>query len=137
MLKAKMQYREALGKFATGVCVIGAVNEEGAPIGMTINSFSSVSLEPSLILWSLKKDSISHKLFSSPKEYSVSVLTTDQKELSSRYARAGDHLLQEDDYLMSQRGIPYIRESLAYFQCENWQVLEAGDHDVLLAKVLE
>jgi flavin reductase (DIM6/NTAB) family NADH-FMN oxidoreductase RutF len=102
---------------------------------MTINSFSAVSLSPSLVQWSLKKDSFTHSLFSDLPVYSISVLSRRQLEVSKRYALAGDHILCADDYLKSPGGIPYIRESLAHFECRSRETHEVGDHSIIVAVV--
>lgn len=137
MSAQEKQLRNVLGRFATGVCVVASVNSEGKPIGMTINSFASVSLSPSLVLWSIKRDSLCYPLFADAGAYSVSVLAGDQVEISNRYARAGDHLMQKGDYAITERGVPYVKDSLAHFECESWQRYQAGDHDILVASVVE
>src|ERR1700739_3007947 len=95
------QYRNALGRFTTGVCVVSAIGHSRAPIGMTINSFSSLSLEPSLIQWSIKKHSLCYPLFAELDSYSISVLSDKQAHISHRYAKAGDHVMHADDYSSS------------------------------------
>jgi len=129
------QYRNALGRFTTGVCVVSAVNDVGAPIGMTINSFSSLSLDPSLIQWSIKKQSLCYPLFSHLESYSISVLSDRQAYISHRYARAGDHVMSPEDYSSSGNGAPFIKGALAHFECCSWGRMEAGDHDILIAIV--
>lgn len=129
------QYRGALGRFATGVCVVSAVSADNRPIGMTINSFSSVSLQPSLIQWSLKSQSLCFPLFSQLDVYSISVLSEQQVDISRRYAKAGDHIMRRDDYDLSADGIPFIRNSLAHFECRTWGRMEAGDHQIILGRV--
>ena len=128
-------FRDALGQFATGVCVVSAFSKEDYAIGMTINSFASVSLDPRQVLWSLKHNAVTYGMFSSVHEYSISVLSVHQKELSNRYAKPGDHALLSGDFLVSERGIPFIQGALAVFECTNDQVVPSGDHDVLIASV--
>lgn len=130
----QVELRNALGNFATGVCVVVAENEDHQYVGMTINSFSSVSLDPSLVLWSIKRESHSYSLFSQAEKYVINVLSNDQRAISSKYARYGDHLIGDDEILMN--GVtPVIRGSISYFECKKWCSLEAGDHDVLIGKV--
>jgi flavin reductase (DIM6/NTAB) family NADH-FMN oxidoreductase RutF len=135
MASNERKLREALGRFTTGVCVVAGIGAEGHAIGMTINSFSSVSLEPSLVQWSLKSASQTYRLFSELTSYSISILSDAQLEVSRRYARAGDHRMQQSDYEMSTRGTPYVRGALAYFACRRWQTYCAGDHSILLGAV--
>jgi flavin reductase (DIM6/NTAB) family NADH-FMN oxidoreductase RutF len=135
MASDERKFREALGRFTTGVCVVAGVGSEGYPIGMTINSFSSVSLEPSLVQWSLKSSSQTHKLFSALQVYTISILSEAQLEISKRYARAGDHRMQQCDCELLPRGVPHVRGALAYFACRHWQTYHAGDHSILLGAV--
>ncbi|QAU23001.1 flavin reductase [Dyella sp. M7H15-1] len=135
MALEQKQYRHALGRFTTGVCVVSAVGEQGLPIGMTINSFSSLSLEPSLVQWSIKQKSLCYPLFSRLKSYSISVLSDQQMEISSRYARPGDHRMHPADYAINEYGMPYVKHALARFECLSWGRMEAGDHDLLIGIV--
>lgn len=136
MINSDKNFRRALGRFTTGVCIVGAVNERQESIGMTINSFSSVSLEPSIVLWSLKKDSMCYEMFAGSSKYSISVLSQDQGDISSRYAKAGNHLMLDSDFYLTDERLPVVKGSLAHFECESWSSLRAGDHDVILAKVV-
>jgi flavin reductase (DIM6/NTAB) family NADH-FMN oxidoreductase RutF len=86
-----LQFRRALGRFATGVCVITANPPGYRPFGLTVNSFASLSLTPPLVLWSLQKTSDTMEAFASPKQYCVNILSQEQKALSGRYAKKGDH----------------------------------------------
>ena len=135
MSNINRDFRDALGRFATGVCIVSAFSNQDYAIGMTINSFASVSLDPRQVLWSLKHNAVTYAMFSSVEEYSISVLSANQKELSNRYAKPGDHALVSGDFLVSERGIPFIREALSVFECTNDQVVPSGDHDVLIASV--
>jgi len=129
------QFRSVLGRFATGVCVVSAFNTEGRPIGMTINSFSSVSLTPCLVQWSISNKANTYYIFSGLESYSISFLSENQEEVSSRYARPGDHIMVPDDYLVSPNGIPFVKDALAYIECTSWQTYAAGDHDLVVAFV--
>jgi flavin reductase (DIM6/NTAB) family NADH-FMN oxidoreductase RutF len=128
-------YRSALGRFTTGICVVTAFSGASIPIGMTINSFSSLSLDPNLVLWSIKKKSLCYPLFSQLQLYSISVLSDRQADVSRRYAAAGDHAMSLDDYSCTENGIPFVKGSLAHFECRSWGRMEAGDHDILIAAV--
>lgn len=129
------QFRSALGRFATGVCVVSSFDSRGRPIGMTINSFSSVSLTPSLVQWSISNKSYTYSIFSGLESYSISFLSESQKDISSRYAKPGDHIMLPGDYLVSPNGIPFVKDALAYIECTAWQTYTAGDHDIVIAAV--
>ena len=128
--------REALGSFATGVTVITTVTPQGDRIGLTANSFTSVSLEPPLVLWSLKKNSANLEAFSGASHFAVNVLTNRQKHLCSRFAGRveGDRF---DGVALepSPLNLPLLAESLAQFECSTEQVIDAGDHVMLLGRV--
>jgi flavin reductase (DIM6/NTAB) family NADH-FMN oxidoreductase RutF len=128
-------FRNVLGRFATGVCVVAARGVDGAPIGMTINSFASASLSPSLVQWSLRRNCLSYGLFSQLPAFTISVLSAQQLEISRRYAKAGDHVMLTEDYGLFPSGTPYIHGAIAHFECKPWQVYEAGDHDIIVAAV--
>ena len=90
------ELRDALGRFATGVCLITAVSREGVPLAMTANSFSSVSLEPPLVLWSLQDSSDVYEEFASARYFGISILALEQQALSNSYARKGQHTIEPD-----------------------------------------
>jgi len=130
-----LQFRNALGRFATGVCVITANPEGHVPFGMTVNSFSSLSLTPPLVLWSLQKNSDTMDAFRVAKQYCVNILAQEQKALSGRFARKGDHALGEGDYTIGASGLPVLRHSLASFECDMDARHDGGDHIILIGRV--
>jgi flavin reductase (DIM6/NTAB) family NADH-FMN oxidoreductase RutF len=127
-------FRTALGNFPTGITVVTAQTPDG-PIGMTVNSFSSVSLDPPLILWSPAKTSSRHDLFAGATHFAIHVLGADQGELSSRFTRGG---LGFKDFAwdMNPEGVPIIPGTLSRFECERASVYDGGDHSILLGRVL-
>ena len=130
------QLREALGSFATGVTVITTVTSEGQRIGLTANSFTSVSLEPPLVLWSLKKNSANLDVFRQAKHFAVNVLSSRQKELCFRFASRveGDRF---DGVALdpSRFDLPLLADSLAQFECSSYDAYDAGDHVMFLGRV--
>jgi flavin reductase (DIM6/NTAB) family NADH-FMN oxidoreductase RutF len=132
----RLQLRNAFGRFATGVCVITAHPEGFDPLGMTINSFSSVSLDPPLLLWSLQNDSECVPAFNATNRFAVNILTSEQLEQSKQYARKGEHSLKPDHFRIGTTGLPILRDTLASFECELWQRYDGGDHVILVGKVL-
>ncbi len=130
------ELRNALGRFATGVCVITAAPEGQQPFGMTVNSFSSVSLDPPLVLWSLQNNSECFAAFEATNHWTVNVLAEDQLALSNQYARKGEHTLEADHYRIGSSGAPVLRGALTSFECRTWQRYEGGDHLILVGEVL-
>ncbi len=128
-------FRDALGCFPTGVAVVTAAGV-GAHIGITVNSFTSVSLEPPLLLWCMDRHSQRHDIFVRATGFTVSILGTDHKEVSSRLARPGEHALDGMALLQTELGPPALANSLAVFECASEKVVEAGDHTILLGRVL-
>ena len=114
------ELRNALGRFATGVCLITAVNEEGEALALTANSFSSVSLDPPLVLWSLQNNSDVFSLYASAKHYAINVLAGNQQELSS----PGE-----------QGGAPLINGALVQFECSLEATHPGGDHLIIVGRV--
>lgn len=130
------RFRNALGMFATGITVVSTRTPAGAPIGLTVNSFNSVSLDPPLIVWSLAKELPSRDLFEGCEYYAINVLAEDQTELSQRFAsRAGARFagLEIDEGV---GGVPLLRGCCARFVCRNSVRHEGGDHLVFISEVL-
>ncbi|MEM8497965.1 MAG: flavin reductase family protein [Pseudomonadota bacterium] len=128
--------RRALGNFATGVTVITAENADGQRVGMTANSFNSVSLEPPLILWSIDKNARSVDVFDSATHFAVNILAADQIDLSNRFARMQADKFEGVDWVRGAKGSPVLAGCAATFECENFDKLEGGDHWILLGKVI-
>ena len=129
-------FRNALGMFATGITVVSTRTPEGVPIGMTVNSFNSVSLDPPLIVWSLSNDLPSRDVFEGCEYYAINVLAEDQADLSQRFAsRLGERFagLEIDEGV---GGVPLLRGCCARFVCRNTVRHEGGDHLVFISEVL-
>jgi len=131
------EFRDALGTFATGVCVISANPEGWEPFGMTVNSFASVSLDPPLVLWSLQNDSDMYEAFEKTERYCVNILRSDQQDMSNQYAKKGDHLLSSDHFEIGDSGAPVMPETLVSMECELEARHPGGDHIILVGRVLE
>ncbi|GLO57376.1 flavin reductase [Pseudomonas kermanshahensis] len=129
-------FRRALGNFATGVTVVTAAGASGRKVGVTANSFNSVSLEPALILWSIDKRSTSHEVFEEASHFAVNILAADQIELSNNFARPKDDRFAGIDYQQGAGGAPLLADCSARFQCEKFQQLDGGDHWILVGKVV-
>lgn len=130
------EFRNALGRFATGVCVITAKVGDAKPFGMTINSFASVSLDPALILWSLQKNSDCFAAFENTKHFAVNILSHDQQAISNQYAKKNEHDLSEGSYRETDNGCVVLNDVVTSFECEISAVHEGGDHLILVGRVL-
>jgi flavin reductase (DIM6/NTAB) family NADH-FMN oxidoreductase RutF len=130
------ELRNALGQFTTGVCVITANPAGYKPFGMTVNSFASVSLDPALVLWSLRNDSECLDAFNKSKTFTVNVLASDQVDMSNLYSKKSEHDLLDDHYRIGKSGAPVLRGALSSFECETWANYEGGDHVIVVGKVI-
>ncbi len=130
------EFRNALGRFATGVCVISTVNRSGDAVGMTANSFSSVSLDPPLVLWSLQNGSDVFDTFANPRSFAINVLACEQEDLSNFYAKKGDHIMPTEHYRLGRDGAPLLKGALVSFECELEATHEGGDHLIIVGRVL-
>jgi 4-hydroxyphenylacetate 3-hydroxylase, reductase component len=128
-------YRDALGSFPTGVAVVTA-NGADAHFGITVNSFTSVSLDPPLVLWCMDRRSRRHDIFVKAEGFTVSILGTEHKDVSSRLARPGEHALDGIALIETELGPPALADSLAIFECQAERKMEGGDHTILLGRVL-
>ena len=131
----KRAFRQALGSFPTGVAVITTV-ADAQPKGITVNSFTSVSLDPPMVLWCLDKKSDRYDTFIRSSCFTISVLGTAHEAVSSRLARQGTHSLEGIDLIQTELGPPALADALAFFECSNEAVYEGGDHGILLGHVL-
>lgn len=130
------RFRNALGWFTTGVAVVTTRVGAGAPIGITVNSFSSVSLDPPLVLWCLDKKSDTLEAFEAATHFTVNVLREEHQEISSRLSRKGDHSLAGLAVVDRESGCPALEQALAHFECEVEARHDAGDHVIMIGRVL-
>lgn len=126
--------RTALGSFTTGVTVVTAMTPAG-PLGMTVNSFASVSLDPPLVLWSPAKSSKRHGPFVSAEHYAIHVLEASQHSVGERFVRTG-HDFAGLDWRENAEGVPVVAGALARFECVRWRMHDAGDHTIVVGRVL-
>ena len=130
-------FRDTLGCFATGVCIASVVGDDGRPLGLTVNSFTSVSLEPPLVLFCLDNRSESLPVFTAAPGFALAILSADQQALSDTFARV-PHPIRWDgvEARMGQGGAPLISGALAVLDCARHAVHEGGDHTILVGRVL-
>lgn len=125
-------FRDAMGKFATGITVVSMYDNEKS-IGMTVNAFMSISLDPMLIAVSIDEGASMFDKFKREKAFGVSMLKDSQQDLSLYFA--GQKELADGVELIDQSGVPVIEGALAILSCETVQQVDAGDHMILIAKV--
>ncbi|MBC2666627.1 flavin reductase family protein [Novosphingobium flavum] len=128
-------FREVLGNYPTGVCVITAMGAEAQPIGMVVGSFSSISLDPPLVGFFPGKNSQSWPLIAASGHFCVNVLASDQVALCRQIAAPGDKF-KDVEYTLSHHGLPVLEGAMAAIECRVEQVIEAGDHWLVLGRVL-
>jgi flavin reductase (DIM6/NTAB) family NADH-FMN oxidoreductase RutF len=127
--------RQALGRFATGVTVVTTRSPGGKLEGLTANSFSSVSLDPPLVLWSLQKKAPSLESFRSSGFFAVNVLGTHQHDHCHHFARPSLDKFSDIPHEIGLGGCPLLEESLASFECSTHDVIEGGDHLIFIGRV--
>ncbi len=129
-------FRRALGCFPTGVAVVTAKLPGRHPMGITVNSFASVSLDPPLVLWCIEKKSDRFETFTRVGGYVISVLGTAHEQVSVKLAKSGSHSLEGVELLETDSGAPALADALAIFECERHALYEGGDHVILIGRVL-
>ncbi len=138
---AQRQFRDALGHFCTGVTVMtalvphkgtGAVDE---PVGITVSSFNSLSLDPPLILWSIAKESVSYNCYQVGSAFAVNVLSADQEDFALRFARTGRDKFDGVTLHTGLDGVPLIDGCVVYLECRTEARYPGGDHDIIVGRV--
>jgi 3-hydroxy-9,10-secoandrosta-1,3,5(10)-triene-9,17-dione monooxygenase reductase component len=129
--------RRVLGSFATGVTVITTRDTQGRCVGLTANSFNTVSLDPPLVLWSLRRQAGSMAAFRDARHWAVHVLAHDQQALSDRFARHGDDRFSGLKLGRGCGDVPLLAGCAAVLQCRAVQQHEGGDHVIFIGEVLE
>jgi flavin reductase (DIM6/NTAB) family NADH-FMN oxidoreductase RutF len=127
------ELRRAFGRFGTGVTIVTTQTPQG-PLGMTANSFSSISLEPALVLWSPAKSSLRHDTFVSAPHFCIHVLAASQLDLAQHFATNG-HDFSVCDWREGPMGAPTLAGVLAEFHCDTHAVHPAGDHSLILGEI--
>ena len=130
-------FRQALGQFATGVCLVTVDDPKLGPLATTVNSFSSVSLDPPLVLWSVQNSSDHLAVYTQCQHFGISVLSAEQGALSSQYAQHGGHGAQAEHFTAGPQGEPKLIDALAHFTCATYAVHPGGDHQIIVGKVAQ
>ena len=128
--------RNALGRFTTGVTVVSCCDAQGRFVGLTANSFNSLSLDPPLVLWSLRMGSPTMAAFEQAPRFAVNVLAEAQVDLSRRFAAREDDRFAEGAWALGEQGAPVLAGCAAVFECETVSHQAAGDHRLFIGRVL-
>ncbi len=129
------EFRTALGMFATGVTIVTARASDGQLVGLTANSFNSVSLKPPLVLWSLSQAASSMDAFRDGSHYAINILAADQQALAMRFATKGVDRFADMAFVEGACGAPLIAGCVATFECFNRSRYEEGDHVIFVGEV--
>lgn len=129
-------FRDALGCFPTGVAVVTAEGTDRPPMGITVNSFASVSLEPPLVLWCVDRRSDRFSTFTNAPGFTISVLGAGHRHVSARLARPGAHSLDGIRLRETELGPPALADALAVLECTREALYPGGDHAILIGRVL-
>lgn len=131
------QLRRCLGRFATGVAVVTSRHGDVGPVGLTVNSFTSVSLDPPLILFCIDCQAATHDLFVTAAHFAVNILGADQQPISDRFAARGSDKWRGVAHGFHRLGVPLLSDSLAHLVCAREHVYAGGDHSIVIGRVLD
>lgn len=129
-------FRDTLGCFATGVTIITTVDSEGGPVGLTANSFSSLSLDPPLVLFCLDRNVVSFPAFHSNRHFAVNILGADQEDMSRRFAQSGPEKWNGVAFETWDTGCPILAGCIATLECNIDSIYEGGDHVIIVGEVV-
>ncbi len=127
--------RNALGCFATGITVVTTLDAE-EPVGMTVNSFASVSLEPPLVSWCLAKKSHYYDIFMATDIFAINVLSEHQEHISQLFASADENRFTKTDWQRGHHDLPLLSGCIAHLECRTEHLYPGGDHTILVGRIL-
>lgn len=130
-------FRKVMGLFATGVTVMTCRDENARAVGMTVNSFTSVSLDPPLVLWCINKEIIPARAFRTAEYFAVHVLHRGQESLSNHFAVDRDNKFDGIEHRSGIADLPILADFLSVYQCRSCNRVEAGDHFILVGELLD
>ena len=128
-------FRQAMSRFASGVTIVTTAHE-GAPAGLTVSSFASLSLTPALVLVCIDRNAGSHEPLAKAEMFAVNILAEGQEHLSNRFARHDEERFQAGTYSLSSHGLPLISGALAQIECRRTDSLPGGDHTIFIGEVV-
>ncbi len=127
--------REVLGRFATGVTVITTCGDDAAPMGLAVNSFASVSLDPPEILWSIVSNAPSRGAFESHGSFAVNIMSEDDKDQILQFARPSHNKFEGVNWRRGWRQVPVLDNAIATLECDVKQMIPSGDHHIIVGSV--
>lgn len=130
------ELRNCFGKFATGITVITSNTKNGKKIGLTVNSFSSLSIDPPMILWSLDNRSFNLEDLKEASHFAVNVLASDQMEISNNFASRAEDKFDGIEIFDGKNGMPILKDTVAYLECKNVNQYPGGDHTIFVGEVV-
>lgn len=131
------QLRDAFGAFASGVTVVTLRDGEGQSTGITVNSFSSLSLDPPLVLFSVGLQQPSCRWFETGDAFNINVLSEGQEDVAWKFARPARDKYEGVGWREGANGLPVIEGALATFKCRKWELMDGGDHRIVVGRVEE
>jgi flavin reductase (DIM6/NTAB) family NADH-FMN oxidoreductase RutF len=129
--------RDALGCFATGVTVVTCLQPDGTPAGLTVNSFTSLSLDPPLLLVCIARQATSAEALTTASHFAINVLQTGQQPASIRFATRDEDRFGTTPWACGEAGAPILEESLGVFECKRYALYDGGDHHILVGEVVK
>lgn len=130
----QLAFRRTMGAFATGVAVL-TTHWQGSNYGMTVNSLTSLSLDPCLLLVCVVKGSVTGQAIAERRAFGISLLANDQQDVSSRFVGPVPDRFKGFDFITSENGVPLVPGALAHFDCSVYDIHEGGDHDIVIGHV--
>ena len=134
--EANKDLRNIFSKFATGVAAVTFESSNGLNLGITINSYTSLSLDPPMVLWCLDKDSDLYEEITILDKYIINFLSEGQKNIANSLAQKNDHILNTDQFTQTDKGL-VIKDSIGWIACTKNAIIDSGDHSILTANVYD
>lgn len=129
-------FKEVMGNYPTGVTILTTTDSEGTPLGLTVNSFASVSLDPLMILWSIDHRVSTIQSFVEGGKFAVHILAGEQQELCKTFASKNVDRFSNCTWQLSDNQLPIIEGAFAVMECKTFKTVEAGDHTILIGEVI-
>ena len=142
MMKVKSEpkqvFKEIMGSYPTGVTVITTVDSNNNPVGLTANSFASVSIEPLMILWSIDKNSGSCEIFKKAEKFSINILAGNQQDICWTFSSKSEQdRFSKQPWRLSENNLPVLENVFASLECKKVEQIDAGDHFILIGEVID
>ncbi len=131
------EFRKTLSCFATGIVIVTTLDQDGNPVGMTVDSFNSVSMDPPLVLWSVDLNAPSLPAFQRHTSFIVNVMAENQLDLCKKFAKSGTDKFAGVSWVPGLDGSPVLPDTVATIQCATYKQYEGGDHEIHLGQVIE